>query len=98
MRQINLSRDAAKFLGKLENKFVKQLALRIKSLAVQDHAHDSKALKGKLANYHRIDVGEFRIIYKYAEQQLYIVLVGKRNDNEVYKLMNRKVDNKTLQE
>ncbi len=91
MRPIQISKDSEKFLKKLEPKHAKQIAFRIKELAAQDHAHDTKPLKGSLQNYYRIDIGEFRIIYRYDEEYLYIPLIGKRNDNEVYKLMERKL-------
>ena len=47
--------------------------------------HDSKELKGY--PYRGTDIGEYRIIYRLEENVLKIVLVGKRNDSEVYKKM-----------
>ncbi|MBT4876174.1 MAG: type II toxin-antitoxin system RelE/ParE family toxin, partial [Desulfobacula sp.] len=49
--------------------------------------HDSKELKGY--PYRGTDIGEYRIIYRLEENVLKIVLVGKRNDSEVYKKMTR---------
>ncbi len=89
--KIKLSKDSSKFLKKLgSNKFAKQIALKIKELAVKGHTHDSKKLKGNLSSYHRADTGEYRIIYKIENDELIIPLIGKRNDGEVYKLMERK--------
>jgi mRNA interferase RelE/StbE len=92
MRPVQITKESEKFLKKLEPKHAKQIALRIKGLAAQDHAHDTKPLKGILHDYFRIDVGDFRIIYRYDEEYLYITLIGKRNDNEVYNSMIRKLD------
>ena len=50
--------------------------------------HDSK----KLSNGdRRVDVGEYRIIYRFDvdAQIIEVVLIGKRNDGEVYKQLKR---------
>lgn len=51
---------------------------------------DSKTLKSDSA-YRRVDSGEFRIIYRYESLQdtVTIVLVGKRNDDAVYRKFSR---------
>ena len=89
--KIKLSKASSKFLKKLGSaKFAKQIAIKIKELAANGHLNDSKKLKGSLSEYYRTDVGEYRIIYKIENQELLIPLIGKRNDGEVYKLMERK--------
>ena len=90
--KIKLSKASSKFLKKLgSTKFAKQIAIKIKELAANGHLNDSsKKLKGGLSEYYRTDVGEYRIIYKIEHQELLIPLIGKRNDGEVYKLMERK--------
>lgn len=37
----------------------------------------------------RIDSGEFRVCYKVESKIVYIVIVGKRNDDELYKKLPR---------
>ncbi|MCC8418962.1 MAG: hypothetical protein LN590_05345 [Rickettsia endosymbiont of Glossina mortisans submortisans] len=32
-------------------------------------------------------MGEYRIIYRFNETTIYVILVGKRNNSEVYKLL-----------
>ena len=32
-------------------------------------------------------IGEYIIIYRFNETTIYVILVGKRNDSEVYKLL-----------
>jgi len=89
--EIKLSKSSVKFLEKLnQNKFAKQIAIKIKQLSANGHLNDSKQLKGNLSDYYRTDIGEFRIIYKIEDDQLLIPLIGKRNDGEIYKLMERK--------
>lgn len=51
---------------------------------------DSKQLKG-YPNYYRVDSGEYRIVYRYKPEDdlVEVILVGKRNDDEVYKKLER---------
>jgi len=35
----------------------------------------------------RADVGEFRIVYLVETDTIKIVLIGKRNDSEIYKML-----------
>lgn len=88
--EIRLSKASSKFLQKLDiQKIAKQIALKVKELSAQGHLNDSKPLKGSLHGYYRVDVGEYRIIYKIIDQELFIPIIGKRNDGEVYKMMAR---------
>lgn len=88
--EIRLSNISTKFLEKLEvQKTAKQIALKIKKLGAQGHFNDSKALKSALCGYYRVDVGEYRIIYKISDKELLIPIIGKRNDGEVDKMRER---------
>jgi mRNA interferase RelE/StbE len=49
---------------------------------------DSLTLKG-YSDYYRIDVGEYRVIYSFSAKWVKIAVVGKRNDDEVYKKFER---------
>ena len=86
-----LSKDAKKFISKLADKQAKQITIKILELQNLGTAHDSKKLKGSDIDYYRVDVGEFRIIYQIEEDTLLILLVGKRNDNEVYNQFKKKI-------
>ncbi len=90
--KIILSKDSVKFIKKLQDKQARQIAIKIKELGSVGHTHDSKLLKGYKEHYHRVDVGEFRIIYQHDGDNVLIILVGKRNDDEVYNLLKRKKD------
>ena len=52
--------------------------------------HDAKKLQG-VDHYYRISVGEYRIIYRIdvVNNVLIIAVIGKRNDDEVYKRLKR---------
>jgi mRNA interferase RelE/StbE len=51
--------------------------------------HYSRPLGG--SSFFRIEVGEFRVIYKADDDTVSVLAVGKRNDSEVYKLLERKM-------
>jgi mRNA interferase RelE/StbE len=88
---IILSKDSKKFIEKLAAKQAKQIVIKIKELEFTSHPNDSKQLKGVQTECYRVDLGEFRIIYEIKEENILILLVGKRNDNEVYNRFKRKI-------
>lgn len=91
MLKIDFDRAALKFLKKIPPKHGRQIGLKIYDLRHDPDPPDSRELKGKLAFYRRVDVGEYRIIYFVDADILRIPLIGKRNDGAVYKQMERKI-------
>lgn len=89
MPQINISKRASKFLLSVPAKHSRQLAFKITELSKNPYPNDSKKLQGKFNKYHRITAGEYRIIYKCDKETIFIVLIGKRNDDDVYKMLVR---------
>lgn len=89
MFRINLSRQAAKFLEKVHSKHGGQIAKKLLALQQHPNPNDSIQLKGNNSNYRRCDVGEYRIIYHIQDETLYIILIAKRNDDDVYKMLKR---------
>lgn len=89
MLEIDLSRQAAKFLDRVPPKHGKQLAAKLSGLQENPLPHDSKLLKGE-TDLRRADAGEYRIIYRVQEQTLQVYLIGKRNDDEIYRMLRRK--------
>ena len=90
MLLLNLTRDVMKFLQGIERKHAGQIALKILALLSDPTPPDVKPLKGKLGVYLRADSGEYRIIYRIEANELQVILIGKRNDDEVYKELGRK--------
>ena len=78
------------FLKGLQPKIAAQIAKKVLALNIDPLPSDSKELAG-YAGYYRIDSGEYRIVYCFdADADLVVViLVGKRNDDEVYKQLKR---------
>lgn len=49
---------------------------------------DSVLLKGYPRR--RADSGEYRIVHEHDDPELRVLLIGKRNDDEVYRLLRRR--------
>ena len=82
--KIEISKKTLKFLNELQPKHAKQIAIKALSLAVEPRPIDSAKLKGR-DDLLRVDSGEYRIIYRIEEDMVKIIVIGKRNDVEVYK-------------
>ena len=84
---IRYSKDALKFLAKLDKKSVTRIREAINGLTLEPPVGDIKLMQGYTDNRKRLRVGSWRIIYKYgAEQQveiLFIIDIGNRGD--IYK-------------
>lgn len=87
MLELDLKQRASKFLQKLPPKHRRQISEKILALQSDPLPPDSERLTGFL--YRRADIGEYRIIYRVAAGVLFIPLIGKRNDGEVYKRLKR---------
>ncbi len=81
------------FLKGLQPKVSAQIAKKVLALNINPLPNDSKQLKG-YSNLYRVDSGEYRIVYRFQpkEDLVEIILVGKRNDDDVYKKLNRLED------
>ncbi len=88
MLNINILKFADYVLKKLPIKHKKQIIQKIITLATNPIPNDSKVIKGFI-EYRRADIGEYRIIYKFSNITLFVVLIGKRNDDEVYRKFKR---------
>jgi mRNA interferase RelE/StbE len=78
------------FLKGLQPKIVAQIAKKVMSLSIDPFPTDYKELTG-YSGYYRVDSGEFRIVYTFDSDAdlVEVILVGKRNDDEVYKQLKR---------
>lgn len=87
MLKLQISREARKFLDNLPPKQFRQIIRKVFSLLEDPRPHDTKELQG--FPFLRNDAGEYRIIYDVQGDTLRLILVGKRNDDEIYKKMKR---------
>lgn len=88
MRKLDLTHDALGFLKTLPPKQFRQVAAKAFDLMVNPEPPDSKALTG--FEFRRADIGEYRIVYRFDRDFLYIALIGKRNDDDIYKRLKRR--------
>ncbi len=88
MFKLKISKSAQKEILTLSKKYARQVVARIDALRLDPEGNDTKMLKGYPLR--RADVGEYRIIYYFLEEKVYIEVVGKRNDSEVYRRLKRK--------
>ncbi|OHA19227.1 MAG: addiction module toxin RelE [Candidatus Taylorbacteria bacterium RIFCSPHIGHO2_02_FULL_47_18] len=84
---IKLSKHAIKFLKHLPPKQEYQLVRRITELAQNPIAPDVRKMSG--FDCLRVDSGEYRIVYSMRDDSIFVWLVGKRNDDEVYRKLKR---------
>ena len=88
MLKLNLSKQSRKFLETLVPKHARQIAVKISELRNNPRPQDTKQLKG-YEDYWRAESGEYRIIYRTENETLCVVIVGKRNDDDVYQKLSR---------
>jgi mRNA interferase RelE/StbE len=81
------------FVTGLQPKIAAQIAKKVLSLGLNPFPSDYKDLVG-YSGYYRVDSGEYRIVYQFFpdEDVVVVILVGKRNDDEVYKQLKRKLN------
>jgi mRNA interferase RelE/StbE len=85
---IDLSRQAERFLRELPVKQARQIAEKLQALVADPSSLPSEQLRG-YAPMRRLRAGEFRIIYVIEGEVVQVRLIGKRNDDEIYKALGR---------
>lgn len=87
--KLSMTKQAQKALAGLDAKQYRQVGSTIFGLFNNAEPHDSKVLKGAERGERRVDVGEYRIIYTVSDDLIEILVIGKRNDDDVYKTWER---------
>ena len=84
---IRYSKDALKFLAKLDKKSVNRIREAVSGLTLTPPQGDIKLMQGFGDGRYRLRVGSWRIIYRYGQDQqmeiLFIIDIGNRGD--IYK-------------
>ena len=85
--KIKYSRDALKFLAKLDAKSVNRIRNAIQGLTMTPPLGDIKPMQGYDDGRKRLRVGSWRIIFKYGSEGeieiLFVIDIGNRGD--IYK-------------
>lgn len=83
--RIRLEARALDFLEKIPEKHAGQIARKINAVAADPQERPAHPLKG-FPEYFRVKSGEYRFIYRIEDGVLLLVLIiGKRNDDEIYR-------------
>lgn len=88
MLPIQYTNDVVKFVKSLETKPARQIYDKIISLGQDPRPQYSTPLIA-YKGYRRMRVGDFRVIYAIENDQIKIVLVDARGDDEVYRSLDR---------
>ena len=88
MYNLQVMPQARSDMEPLPHKHLRQIVMKVFSLQDNPRPPDSK----KLGRGYRVDSGEYRILYIIddAKQLVTIWLVGKRNDDEIYRKAQRR--------
>jgi mRNA interferase RelE/StbE len=89
VRNLSITKEALEFIRALESKPFKQVLNKVLSLLSDPTPADSIQMKGH-GGLHRTDMGEHRIVYCFDEDTVSVLVIGKRNDDAVYKQVERK--------
>jgi mRNA interferase RelE/StbE len=87
MLKLDLTNDVASSILGLEAKQARQVWNKIVALMKDPRPSDSISIG---EGFYRTSIGEYRIIYSFDKQCLYIAIIGKRNDDEVYRKFKNK--------
>lgn len=84
---IRYSKDALKFLARLDKKSVERIRKAIEGLTLTPPVGDIKLMQGHTDERKRLRDGSWRIIYKYGKDNdleiLFVIDIGNRGD--IYK-------------
>lgn len=88
MRKLELHKGVLKDLETWPAKQYRQVVSATLDLLNDPHPHYSQALSG--SGDSRITVGEYRVIYRMDDETVFVAAFGKRNDDEIYKMLDRR--------
>jgi mRNA interferase RelE/StbE len=86
--KLDITHESLKFLRTLDPKQFRQVATTLFRLLQDPEPQDSAALTGY--PFRRVDIGEYRIVYRVDGDLLRVPLIGKRNDDAVYRRLPRR--------
>lgn len=87
MLKLDLDWRAERFIEKRPPKHRGQIFRKLDALCIDPFPPDCSKLSGY--SLLRADIGEYRITYRVEGPFLRVYVVGKRNDDEVYKQLER---------
>jgi mRNA interferase RelE/StbE len=88
VKKLALHSGVLKDLPDLPPKQYRQVVGAILDLLQDDKPHYANQLKGSA--YWQLAVGEYCVIYRADGDTVHVAVVGKRNDNDVYRMLERR--------
>ena len=86
MHQVLLSREAEKFLARLQKRNQRLFARLTESLeTISENPYSATSLTGNLGGYHSSRAGDYRIIFQIEKEQLLVYVEKIEHRSEVYK-------------
>lgn len=83
MLPLSLSKASVRFLDTLPPKQFRQVVRKVIMLMADPQPPDAERLRA--SEYSRVTAGEYRIVFDVHDEVLRVILIGKRNDDEVYR-------------
>ncbi|MBF0371502.1 MAG: type II toxin-antitoxin system RelE/ParE family toxin [Magnetococcales bacterium] len=87
--RVELSRPARKELAALPHQERFRLLKAIQSLTNDPRPHGTKALQGAYRLFHRLRVGNFRVIYQIHDQTVLVQIIRIASRGKVYRNLPR---------
>ena len=85
-----MSRQAGRFIKTLPPRQYKQVVGTVLALAKNPEPHYSHLLKGSRDGNRRVDLGEYRAVYRVEGANVLVLVAGERNDSDVYRFLDRR--------
>jgi mRNA interferase RelE/StbE len=87
--KLQMTKQVMKACQSLDAKQYRQVVSAIVGLLANPEPHDSQQMRGATRGERRLDVGEYRVVYAIEGETVDVLVVGKRNDDEVYRIWER---------
>lgn len=86
MYKIEFIKEAREEINKIDPIWKKRIISKLKILAEnpENLKNNIKQLKGKLSNYNRLRIGNYRIIFSYENDKMVILIVRVGHRKEIY--------------
>jgi len=89
MRALQIDSASVKTLGYLPPKHFRQVVSKLFELLKEPLPTDARLLSG--FPFYRVTVGEYRVVYDFTDTQVRVLMLGKRNDGEIYRMLQRRL-------
>ncbi len=86
MYEIVFTKAAKKQLKKIPKQDQQKISTRIQDLSTNPRPEGMKALQGKLAQFHRVRSGNYRVMYSIEDEKLIVLVVKIAHRKVVYEI------------